>query len=72
MDDFNDDISKIGSDAPELIASLSNGFVSECSLCQSKQRPIADILPVVWVAYAFYAVPLVSSLAKLHVAGGKA
>ncbi|KAF9822213.1 hypothetical protein IEO21_00207 [Rhodonia placenta] len=54
VDDFNDDISKIGSDAPELIASLSNGFV------------------MVWVAYAFYAVPLVSSLAKLHVAGGKA
>jgi len=54
VDDFNNDISKLGSGAPQLIATTSNGFV------------------MVWVAYAFYAVPLVSSLAKLHVAGGKA
>ncbi|OSD03464.1 hypothetical protein PYCCODRAFT_1434367 [Trametes coccinea BRFM310] len=55
IDDFNSDISKEGSDAPQLIAATSNGFV------------------MVWVAYAFYAVPVVCSLAKLHVAaGGKA
>ncbi|KAI8995599.1 hypothetical protein BD414DRAFT_479982 [Trametes punicea] len=55
IEDFNDDISKAGSDAPQLIAATSNGFI------------------MVWVAFAFYAVPVVSSLAKLHVtAGGKA
>jgi len=54
VDDFNNDISKLGSDGPQLIAATSNGFV------------------MVWVGYAFYAVPLVSSLAKLHVASGKA
>ncbi|CCM01958.1 uncharacterized protein FIBRA_04031 [Fibroporia radiculosa] len=54
VDDFNTDISKLGSEAPDLIAATSNGFV------------------MVWVGYAFYAVPLVSSLSKLHVASGKA
>ncbi|KAI0963535.1 hypothetical protein AcW1_000583 [Taiwanofungus camphoratus] len=56
VQDFNDDIIREGSDAPQLIAATSNGFV------------------MVWVAYSFYAVPLVSSLAKLHIAasGGKA
>ncbi|CDO71534.1 hypothetical protein BN946_scf184911.g4 [Trametes cinnabarina] len=55
IDDFNSDISKEGSDAPQLIASTSNGFI------------------MVWVAYAFYAVPVVCSLAKLHItASGKA
>ncbi|PCH33609.1 hypothetical protein WOLCODRAFT_93827 [Wolfiporia cocos MD-104 SS10] len=54
VDDFNEDIVKLGSGAPSLIAATSNGFV------------------MVWVGYAFYAVPLVSSLAKLHVVSGKA
>jgi len=56
VDDFNDDIKKTGSDAPQLIAATSNGFI------------------MVWVGFAFYAVPLVSSLSKLHVltSGGKA
>ncbi|KAI0778154.1 hypothetical protein BD413DRAFT_507153 [Trametes elegans] len=55
VEDFNRDISKEGSSAPQLIAATSNGFI------------------MVWVAYAFYAVPVVCSLAKLHVtAGGKA
>lgn len=48
VEDFNDDIARAGSAAPQLIAATSNGFI------------------MVWVAYAFYAVPLVSSLANLH------
>ncbi|EMD42023.1 hypothetical protein CERSUDRAFT_110562 [Gelatoporia subvermispora B] len=48
VEDFNDDIARAGSGAPQLIAATSNGFI------------------MVWVAYAFYAVPLVSSLANLH------
>ncbi|KZT02751.1 uncharacterized protein LAESUDRAFT_685041 [Laetiporus sulphureus 93-53] len=55
VDDFNEDIKKLGSDAPNLIATTSNGFV------------------MAWIGYAFYAVPLASSLAKLQVTvGGKA
>ncbi|OBZ79151.1 hypothetical protein A0H81_01175 [Grifola frondosa] len=39
VEDFNDDVSKDGSGAPQLVAFTSNGFV------------------MVWIAYAFYAVP---------------
>ncbi|KAI0757029.1 hypothetical protein C8Q80DRAFT_1131739 [Daedaleopsis nitida] len=54
VEDFNRSIFKDGSDAPQLIAATSNGFV------------------MVWVGFAFYAVPVVCSMAKLHVAAGKA
>ncbi|KAI0651819.1 hypothetical protein C8Q79DRAFT_935017 [Trametes meyenii] len=54
VEDFNRDISKAGSDAPQLIAATSNGFI------------------MVWVAYAFYGVPVICSLTKLHVTAGKA
>ena len=71
IQDFNDDVSKIGQDAPQLHASTSNGFISE--------RPTLTVLylrlnvgTVIWVAYAFYAVPLVCSLAKMHVSAGPA
>lgn len=49
IQDFNDDIAKVGSDAPQLHAVTTNGFI------------------MIWVAYSFYAVPLVCSLAKMHV-----
>ncbi len=73
VEDFNRAISKDGSDAPQLIAATSNGFVSEStfrfsSCCQSSD----EYHPVVWVGFAFYAVPVVCSLAKLHVAAGEA
>jgi len=54
VEDFNNAIVKGGTDAPQLIAQISNGFT------------------MVWVGYAFYAVPVICVLARLHVtAGGK-
>lgn len=72
VEDFNDAILKGGQDAPALVAATSNGFVSEyLTICLLM---LADRMMklVVYVAYAFYAVPLVCSLAKLHVISGKA
>ena len=73
VDDFNDDIKKNGSNAPQLIASTSNGFISTSSLGIFIVTALT-LHSVVWVGFAFYAVPLVSALSKLHVltAGGKA
>jgi len=54
VDDFNSSVQQLGEQAPQIAASIGNGFT------------------MVWVAYAFLAVPLVCSLAKLHVtAAGK-
>ncbi|KAF8507072.1 hypothetical protein F5888DRAFT_66989 [Russula emetica] len=54
VEDFNRGIQEAGNNAPQLIASTSNGFT------------------MAWVAYAFYAVPVICALARLHVtAGGK-
>lgn len=73
VDDFNDDIKKNGSSAPQLIASTSNGFISTSALT-GLIVTMLTLYTVVWVGFAFYAVPLVSALSKLHVltAGGKA
>jgi len=48
IDDFNQDLSLLGKAAPELQASVGNGFT------------------MIWVAYAFGAVPLICALMKLH------
>ncbi|KDQ63720.1 hypothetical protein JAAARDRAFT_29746 [Jaapia argillacea MUCL 33604] len=50
VEDFNQTIIEQGSNAPQLVASTSNGFI------------------MVYVAYAFYAIPLVCAMSKLHVA----
>lgn len=71
VDDFNRGIQEAGNNAPQLIASTSNGFTSMSSVLPSLDAP-SHILVVAWVAYAFYAVPVICALARLHVtAGGK-
>lgn len=69
IDDFNKSIIAEGKSGAELIAAAGNGFTSEHYLdflaARSQHSPL-----VVWIAYAFYAVPLIASLAKINVAGG--
>jgi len=52
IEDFNKSIIAQGKNAPELVASASNGFT------------------MLWIAYSFYAAPLIASLAKINVAAG--
>ena len=71
IDDFNAGIESQGADGPQLVASVGNGFTSE-STYPFHGKPFAhNHRPVVYVAYSFLAVPLVCSLAKLHVLAGK-
>ena len=74
VEDFNTGIAEAGSGGPQLIASTTNGFVSEWIPLQMYHNRHDDLQchSVVWVGFAFYAVPVVCSLAKLHVAAGKA
>jgi hypothetical protein len=69
VEDFNQAIVDGGNNAPQLIAQLSNGFTSTCS-CSVSSTLESDIPVVVWVAYAFYGVPLICVLARLHVTNG--
>ena len=73
VQDFNASIAAQGKNGPQLIADLGNAFTSEF-----KTQPIvplryfSDFLGIVaWVAYAFYAVPIIASLAKLNVTATK-
>lgn len=70
IDDFNTAVKNQGSDGPALIATAGNGFTSTSHWCSCKEIVLTQ-LPVAWVGYSFLAVPLVCSLAKLHVTGGK-
>ena len=69
VEDFNRAIEQGGNNAPQLIAQLSNGFTSAFS-CSALSILLSHIPVVVWVAYAFYGVPLVCVLAQLHVTSG--
>jgi len=75
VQDFNRSVSSQGNDGPELIASDGNAFTSESQVFLSG-HPLVHMLlffnVVVWVAYAFYAVPVICSLAKLNVTTSKA
>lgn len=70
VEDFNTSITIQGGQGPRLIAQTSNAFTS-------KLPPTPMFLPgwltspVVWVAYAFFAVPIIISLAKLNVKATK-
>ena len=72
VDDFNANIASQGQQGLKLIAATGNGFTSE-----SSTRPffvdldLTRILAVVWVAYAFYAIPVITSLTKLNVIATK-
>jgi hypothetical protein len=65
VDDFNIQIAQMGKSGPQIQASLSNGFTSTSSI-QRATRYVLTIMTVLWVAYAFGAVPLMCVLMKLH------
>jgi len=72
VEDFNNAIVKGGTNAPQLIAQISNGFTSASFFRLAQSYHPSHTLSVVWVGYAFYAVPVICVLARLHVtAGGK-
>jgi hypothetical protein len=69
-DDFNNNIQNQGSKGPQLVANTGNGFTSTVNM--SARLSFTDIShSVIWVAYAFYGVPVVVSLAKLNVLATK-
>jgi hypothetical protein len=71
VQDFNQAITEGGSSAPHLIAQTGNGFTSGY-ICTVSRTHHLTCRAVVWVGYAFYAVPLICALARLHVTtGGK-
>jgi hypothetical protein len=70
-DDFNDSIALQGSQGPQIIANVGNAFTSASPHMSAQLITYAKLLSVVWVAYAFYAVPLIISLSKLNVKATK-
>jgi hypothetical protein len=70
VDDFNNSIE--AAHGPDLKASIGNAFTSKQLLGSRAQQLCLHSLIVVWVAYAFYAVPLIASLAKINVTATKA
>lgn len=71
VDSFNFNVQQLGPSPQVLAAEIGNGFIGTLSRIYTFSS-VLIVAIVVWVAYAFYAVPVVCSLAKLHVlAGGK-
>jgi hypothetical protein len=73
VQDFNTSIQDQGSQGPKLFAETSNAFTSKSFfvgvfLC----RKLLMFPLVVWVAHAFWTVPVMISLTKHHVKSGKA
>lgn len=71
IEDFNASIIRQGKNGPSLIASSGSAFTSQ-SIRSIHSRAILIFSPVVWVAYAFYAIPIVCSLSKLNVTAAPA
>jgi hypothetical protein len=71
VDDFNTSITSQGQHAPQLIAATGNAFTSESNQTFFVDSDLTRILAVVWVAYAFYAIPVITSLTKLNVTATK-
>jgi hypothetical protein len=69
VQDFNNAVQLQTTSAPSLISELSNGFTSPSSRLYDLGLVLtfSSAYVVVWVGYAFHAVPLVCALAKLHV-----
>lgn len=70
VQDFNNSIAAQGAQGPNLIAGLGNAFTSEFNNITRDSSFLTSLI-VVWVAYAFYAVPIIISLAKLNVKATK-
>ena len=62
-DDFNQSIVLEGSAGPQLSATVGNAFTSTSFLIGVGDRCLYRDTPVVWVAYTFYGVPVVISMA---------
>lgn len=74
VDDFNASIISQGEQGPKLIAATGNAFTSESKKTHFFfffHSKLTRLLAVVWVAYAFYAVPVITSLTKLNVTATK-
>jgi len=71
VQDFNASIAAQGKNGPQLIADLGNAFTSEFSRTLFLWVFPDHLGIVAWVAYAFYAVPVIASLAKLNVTPAK-
>jgi hypothetical protein len=72
--DFNKAIQALGPVGPSLAANTGNAFTSESRLSLNRVFVVftnSQSRAVVWVAYAFYAVPVIISLAKLNVVATK-
>lgn len=65
VDDFNVQVAQMGSSGPQIQANLSNGFTSKF-LAFTFTSFLRLLPPVLWVAYAFGAVPLVCVIMKIH------
>ena len=70
VQDFNNSIAAQGQQGPNLIATIGNAFTSEYKYTEWK-RIYSTSITVVWVAYAFFAVPIISSLTKLNITSTK-
>jgi hypothetical protein len=71
VQDFNASIAAQGKNGPQLFADLGNAFTSEFSRTLFHPDFSEYLRIVAWVAYAFYAVPVIASLAKLNVTATK-
>lgn len=72
VDDFNRSIQLIisDSDRPKVRADLSNGFTSEYRLLAILMC-VLMWSTVLWVAYAFYGVPVIVAMSKMQVKATK-
>jgi hypothetical protein len=69
--DFNSNIALQGPSGPQLVAQSGNGFTSEPNSIIIVLSMLNSSVLVIWVGYAFYAVPLIISLDKLNVKATK-
>ncbi|KAG5648019.1 hypothetical protein DXG03_007053 [Asterophora parasitica] len=70
VQDFNHSIQIQGEQGPKLIATVGNAFTSEMPIILT--RPSTNkFKQVAWVAYAFYAIPVIFSMTKLNVKASK-
>lgn len=69
VQDFNLMIAAQGSEGPKLIADTGNAFTSAYSNIHHLLfcTILMNTFTVIWVAYAFSAVPIIISLTKLNV-----
>lgn len=65
VQDFNASITSQGEQGAKLVANTGNAFTSALYINDYFDEVLTNV--VVWVAYAFLAVPIIASLSKLNV-----